>query len=254
MTLAFVAECLEKGIVTENELGGRVAFSDGASIKDLIGKTVTSEGIGKHLAQGSWRLAQKFGPKSLECLYAVKGMEIAGHSARGMREMSLSYSVSTRGGSHHDARPLYPATHPDPGFANVPEYVIKSNYFTAVGDSLAVCRFIAEGMLEPPAISQSMAEMVNLVTGWNLSVADLELIGERIYNLERLINVERGVSRKDDTLPFRVMNEPIPDGPSQGRYCPPDQLNAMLDTYYDLRGWTQDGIPTQAKLKELDLI
>jgi aldehyde:ferredoxin oxidoreductase len=68
-----------------------------------------------------------------------------------------------------------------------------------------------------------------------------------------MINVARGVSRKDDILPFRVMNEPIPDGPSEGRYCPKDKLDAMLDKYYALRGWSEDGIPTNAKLTELGL-
>ncbi len=62
-----------------------------------------------------------------------------------------------------------------------------------------------------------------------------------------------GVSRKDDVLPYRVMSEPIPDGPSRGRYCPADKLDAMLDTYYELRGWSRDGIPTAAKLEELGL-
>ena len=123
-----------------------------------------------------------------------------------------------------------------------------------MGDSLTVCRFIAEGMLEPPSISGSMATVVNLVTGWDVDVPELEQIGERVYNLERLINVRRGVSRKDDILPYRVMNVPIPDGPSQGRYCPKNELDTMLDRYYELRGWTRDGVPSDAKLKELGLV
>ncbi len=253
VTLAFVAECIENGIVSEGELGGNVSFSDGRSMIDLISKTVAKEGIGEYLAMGSWQLSKRFGKDSHKYLHAVKGMEIAGHSPRGMREMSLGYSISTRGGSHHDTRPFYPATHPDRGFDEIPEYVVKSNYFTSVGDSLAVCRFIAEGMLEPPSISSSMATMVNLVTGWDVDVSELEQMGERVYNLERLINVRRGVSRKDDILPYRVMNEPIPDGPSKGRYCPKNELDTMLDRYYELRGWTRDGVPSDAKLKELGL-
>ena len=254
VTLAFVAECMERGITTEEELGGTVCFSDGKSMVDLIRKTVSKEGIGKYLSKGSLQLSKLFGKDSHKYLYQVKGMEIAGHSARGIREMSLGYSVSTRGGSHHDTRPFYPGTHPDPGFDKVPEYVVKSNYFTAVGDSLTICRFIAEGMLDPPSISGSMATMVNCVTDWDIDIAGLEEIGERIYNIERLINTRRGVSRKDDVLPYRVMNEPIPDGPSEGRYCPRDTLDTMLDRYYKLRGWTEEGIPADDKLKELGLM
>ena len=253
VTLAFVAECMERGITTEEELGGKVSFCDGKSLQDLIRETVSKEGIGKYLAMGSLQLSKLFGKDSYKYLHAVKGMEMAGHSARGLREMSLGYAVSTRGGSHHDTRPFYPGTHPDHGFDKVPEYVVKSNYFTAVGDSLVICRFIAEGMLDPTSISDSMATMLNYVTGWDLDVAGLKEIGERIYTLERLINTRRGVSRKDDVLPYRVMNEPIPDGPSKGRYCPREMLDTMLDRYYKLRGWTEDGIPTDDKLKELGL-
>jgi aldehyde:ferredoxin oxidoreductase len=167
--------------------------------------------------------------------------------------MSLGYAVSTRGGSHHDTRPFYAGTHPDPGFETRPEYVQKNNYFTALGDSLSICRFIAEGMLEPPRVSGSMVKAVNFVTGWGIDVEGLERIGERIYTLERLINCRRGVRRKDDVLPWRVMHEPIPDGPCQGRYCPPEELERMLDRYYALRGWSPDGVPTPEKLSELGL-
>ena len=82
----------------------------------------------------------------------------------------------------------------------------------------------------------------------------MERIGERIYNLERLINVERGVARREtDTLSHRVMHEPIPDGPSEGMYCPPEELSAMLDEYYAFRGWDDDGVPTPERLDALDM-
>ncbi len=253
VTLAFAAECMDKGIITERELGGRVAFSDGKSYGDLIQKTAERQGIGQLLAMGSARLAKMFGEESHPYLYAVKGLEIAGHSARGLRNMSLSYAVSTRGGSHHDGRPNYLAVDPDPGFGPQPQIIFRNNAFTAVGDSLVLCRFIAERGIGTP-LNDDMVRLVNGITGWTLSLKDLEKIGERIYNLERLINVRRGAGRKDDVLPSRVMTEPVPDGPVKGRYCLPKDLDAMLDTYYELRGWTRDGIPTEGKLKELGLM
>jgi len=253
VTLAFVAECMDKGIIKEQDLGGRVTFSNGESFTELIRRTASRQGIGKLLAMGSVRLARIFGEDACKYLYAVKGMEIAGHSARGLRNMSLSYAVSTRGGSHHDGRPNYLAVDPDPGFAPQPQIIFKNNAFTAVGDSLVLCRFIAERGIGTP-LNEDMVRLVNAVTGWSLNLQELEKIGERIFNLERLINVRRGVSRRDDTLPFRVMSEPIPDGPVNGRFCLPKDLSAMLDTYYELRGWTQEGIPTDGKLKELGLM
>ncbi len=253
VTLAFVAECLDKGIIKEQDLVGRVVFSNGESFTELIRKTASRQGIGHLLAMGSARMAKVVRGDAHRCLYEVKGLEIAGHSARGLRNMSLSYAVSTRGGSHHDGQPNYLAVDPDPGFAAQPQFIFRNNAFTAVGDSLVLCRFIAARGFGTP-LNEDMAKLVNGVTGWKLNLKDLERIGERIYNLERLINVRRGVSRKDDTLPLRAMSEPIPDGPLKGRFCPPKDLDAMLDTYYELRGWTPEGIPTDGKLKELGLM
>ncbi|MBN1225364.1 MAG: aldehyde ferredoxin oxidoreductase family protein [Deltaproteobacteria bacterium] len=254
VTMAFVAECIEKGIVSESELGGHVGFSDGKGMVELIKLTARQEGIGKFLSLGSVRLSEIFGNDSYKYLHAVKGLEIAGHSPRGIREMSLGYAVATRGGSHHDTRPFYPGTHPDPGFSTRPEYVVKSNHFTSVGDSLIICRFIEEGILGPAEIGKDMVRAVNLVTGWDMEIEDLAKCGERIYNLERMINCRRGVTRRDDLLPWRVMHEPIPEGPSEGRFCPPEELSKMLDRYYELRGWDSDGVPTSEKLSELGLL
>jgi aldehyde:ferredoxin oxidoreductase len=252
VTLSFVAECMEKGIVTEKELGGKVDFADGDGMVELIKKTGKREGIGDLLALGSAKLADKFGKDSYKYLYAVKGLEIAGHSARALRMMSLSYPTSTRGGSHHDGRPKYVLPEVDSGFDVQPEYIEKSQYFTCVGDSLVLCRFVAERIIGS-RLNEVGVDLVNMVTGWNIDLAELEKFGERIYNLERFINVRRGISRKDDVLPYRVMNEPIPDGPSKGRYCPRETLDKMLDEYYDRRGWSRDGIPTEEKLRELGL-
>jgi aldehyde:ferredoxin oxidoreductase len=108
-------------------------------------------------------------------------------------------------------------------------------------------------MMEPSVVGENMVKILNCVTGWNIEIDDLRKIGERIYNLERLINVKRGLSRKDDVLPYRVMNEPIPDGPAKGRHVPQEELDRMLDRYYELRGWSTKGIPTDAKLEELGL-
>jgi aldehyde:ferredoxin oxidoreductase len=252
VTLAFVAECLDKDVVSPQDLKGEVKFGDGESIPKLIKKAAYREGIGEYLAMGSCRLAEKFGKNAHEYLYAVKGLEIAGHSSRGLREMSLSYATSTRGGSHHDGRPSYATAEPDPGFDGQPKYIFKSQSFTAVGDSLVMCRFTTERGLGT-MIGEDMVKVVKCATGWNIDVEELERIGERIYNIERLINVARGVCRKNDTLPYRTMNEPIPSGPAKGRYCLQKDLDAMLDRYYELRGWSKEGIPTKARLVELGL-
>ncbi|MFO8089361.1 MAG: aldehyde ferredoxin oxidoreductase family protein [Desulfatiglandaceae bacterium] len=252
VTMAFVAECVEKGVAGVGELGGAVHFGCGDALPGLIEATALRKGVGVHLGKGSTRLAAAFGGDAYKYLYSVKGLEIAGHSARGLRGMSLAYPTSTRGGSHHDGRPKYDLNGEDPGFDGQPEYVVKNQYFTAVGDSLIVCRFIAERGIGTP-LNEHMAVIAKAGTGFDISLGELEKIGERIYNLERMINVKRGVSRKDDALPYRVVHEPIPDGPAAGRFCPPEELDRMLDRFYSLRGWSKDGIPEEWKLRELGL-
>jgi aldehyde:ferredoxin oxidoreductase len=122
-----------------------------------------------------------------------------------------------------------------------------------VDDSLVLCRFTSErgfGLY----LEELYARMVRAVTGFDVTVEELELIGERVVNLERLFNVREGVRRKDDVLPWRVMHEPIPDGPSAGMRCPPEELGRMLDRYYDLRGWDADGVPTPERLGALGVV
>ncbi len=252
VTLSFVAECLERGAVVEKDLGEVVRFGQGDELSRLVEMTAFRDGIGAHLAEGSVRLSAAFGGDAYKYLYAVKGMEIPGHSARGLRSMSLAYPTSTRGGSHHDGRPKYDLTGEDPGFDGQPEYVARSQCFTAVGDSLVVCRFIVERGIGTP-LNEHMAALVSAATGFEMTLEELERAGERIYNLERLINVSRGAGRKDDVLPYRVMHEPIPDGPAKGRFCPPEELDRMLDRYYELRGWSRDGVPEDWKIHELGL-
>jgi len=95
--------------------------------------------------------------------------------------------------------------------------------------------------------------LVEAVTGMNIGEAELMVIGERIMNIARAFNVREGFSRKDDTLPYRVTWEPIPEGVSKGLHIPPWELDRMLDEYYQARGWSRDGIPTKVKLVALDL-
>jgi aldehyde:ferredoxin oxidoreductase len=102
-------------------------------------------------------------------------------------------------------------------------------------------------------LNEYYPRMINAVTGWNLSLQDVERIGERVWNLERAFNVREGIGHDQDVLPYRVMYEPVPEGMHKGMHCPPEELQAMLEQYYDLRGWTPGGIPTQEKLESLGL-
>lgn len=255
VTLAFAMECFEKGFLCQDDTGGiALRFGDIEVIPRLIKDTALRQGFGKSLSEGSERMAAQLDPKTAEFLYTVRQWEIPGHSARVLKGMSIGYATGTRGGSHHDTRPTlqYSNEQDNVDPEGQPEYAIRTQNFTALGDSLTQCRFVSErgfGM----TIGETYAEMINAVTGWNLTTEDAEQIGERICNLERAFNVREGVSRKDDRLPYRVMAEPVPDGPHAGMHCSREELEQMLDVYYRLRGWTNQGIPTQEKLHELRL-
>jgi aldehyde:ferredoxin oxidoreductase len=254
ITLAFVAEALERGWLDQKDVGVPFGWGDWRGMLKLVEMTGRREGFGARLAEGAWRLAASVHPEGQNLVYAVKGLELPAHSARALKGLSIGYATATRGGSHHDTRPTpqYAQGFDRRGTADKPAFAMKSQHFTAVGDSLVMCRFTSErgfGLF----VGEPYAEMVRAVTGFDMTVDELERVGERIVNLERLFNVREGVRRADDRLPWKVMHEPIPDGPSAGMFCPPDELAAMLDAYYDLRGWDADGVPTAARRAALGL-
>jgi aldehyde:ferredoxin oxidoreductase len=254
VTLSFVAEALERGWLSREEIGVPFGWGDWRGMLRLVEMTAAREGFGDRLAEGGWRLAESVHPEATKAVYAVKRLELPAHSARALKGMSIGYATATRGGSHHDTRPTpqYAPGFDRRGTDGKPEFAIRSQHFTAVDDSLVLCRFTSErgfGLY----IEEPYARMVSAVTGWDMSVEELERVGERVINIERLFNVREGAKRKDDVLPWRVMHEPIPDGPSAGMHCPPAELSMMLDRYYDLRGWDADGVPTAVRLSALGL-
>ena len=255
VTIAFVLECSEKGLLTEKEIGVSVGWGNPQAVHRLIEMTARREGFGDALADGSARLAARLGPDARKLLHVVKGLEMPAHSARALKGMSIGYATGTRGGSHHDARPT-PQYSPDFDRRNAEgkaAWAVRSQNFTAVDDSLVLCRFTSERGGYGMYLNENYVRMINAATGWHLDLEELVQIGERICTLERALNCREGISRKDDTLPWRVQHEPIPDGPSKGMHCAPEELNRMLDEYYEIRGWSPDGIPTPERLRALGL-
>jgi len=217
VTLAFVAEALERGWLDARELGVPFGWGDWRGMLALVERTATRDGFGDRLAEGAWRLAREVHPEGQNAVYAVKGLELPAHSARALKGLSIGYATATRGGSHHDTRPTpqYAQGFDRRGTKDKPAFAARSQHFTAVGDSLVMCRFTSErgfGLF----VDEPYAEMVRAVTGFHMTAEELERVGERIVNLERLFNVREGVRRADDRLPWKVMHEPIPDGPSAG--------------------------------------
>src|SRR5262249_12849322 len=146
VTLAFVCEALERGWLTPSEVGLPFGWGDWRGMLRLVEMTAMREGFGDRLAEGAWRLASSVRPEATNLVYAVKRLELPAHSARALKGLSIGYATATRGGSHHDTRPTpqYAPTFDRRGTKDKPAFAIRSQHFTAVGDSLVMCRFTSE--------------------------------------------------------------------------------------------------------------
>lgn len=284
-TIGFAMELSEKGL-WDNGL----KFSDISTLEDLVKKTSTREGIGAELAEGTKRLAEKYGGS--EYAINVKGLETAAYEPRAAQGMGLGYATSNRGGCHLNG-----------GYMVVLEglglningkttrgkaaFTIMFQDMMEAVSSAGICLFTTYAILPGFLISKpnsriakivngilpsmggivsvakrnikllhfNMASilpypyMIRLVTGYKMTIGSFIEFGERGYNLERVINIRQGLQGSNDTLPKRLLRE-------LQRSEDPDSivmLDEMLKKYYKIRGWDQNGVPTQKKLKKLKL-
>ncbi len=250
-TLAFAMECYEKGRLTKEDLDGiDLRFGNEEALMESIRKIAYREGFGNLLAEGVKALATKLGAE--DYAIQIKGLEPSGFDLRGLKGAALAYAVSNRGGCHLRGRVefiellgLVDRFKTESKARLVKE---REDLFTLL-DSLIVCKFA-----EPVFHMSLVAEAYSLVTGEDLTEKELLQAGERTVNLERLFISREGLSRKDDTLPKRIMSEPITKGPSKGQKITSKELRRMLDQYYATRGWGKHtGRPTEEKLVELNL-
>ena len=220
---------------------------------DLLLKTVEDvayrRGLGEHLAEGSKRLSARYGMP--ETSMQVKGLEFPAYDPRGMQGQGLLYATSNRGACHLRGNMLGPELlgapkmldrHAPSGKSGI---LIVMQHTNAVIDSIGMCKFVNFAIGD-----DFFARLMTAITGVEYEVQDLQIIGERIWNLERLYNLRAGFTRDDDNLPPRFLNEPLEEGGSAGHVV---QLDEMLTEYYRFRGWTQAGIPSPKKLAALGL-
>jgi aldehyde:ferredoxin oxidoreductase len=263
-TVAFAMECFEKGIITKDQTDGlEITFGDGELVVALVEKIAKREGIGDLLAKGTKAASEKLGQGSEKFAMHVKGLELPAYDSRAAKITGLGYVTANRGGDHmtgYIQGPTYmdipflivdDSSIRDPFQANPEEahvLVDMENALTVL-DAFGGCKFM--GMLLP---ADELLDLYVKATGWSITVEDFRKAGERIYNLTRAVSVREGASREDDVLPERLMAQPIPGGPAEGMVNDREMLELMKDAYYDFRGWDPaTGIPTQEKLRELDL-
>ena len=256
VTVGFVMDCHEQGILTHADLGGIDAhFGNAEALLQLLEKMGKREGIGDVLADGVKAASEKIGKGSDKLAQQIKGLEVTGYDLRCLKTAALASAVSFRGADQNrsnayaiDLKGKVNRLKAEKGRGKLVKD-LEDTY--ALLDSLMICKN-ARGTLYKE--TEDMAKIYNLVTGYNVAPAELVLAGERINTLARLINIREGKGRKDDTLPWKVMNEPIPDdGPVKGAVVTQDELDLLLDDYYESRGWTLEGVPPSTKLQQLGM-
>jgi aldehyde:ferredoxin oxidoreductase len=254
--VGFAMDCYEKGILTEKDMDGIDAkFGNHEALVKLLEKMGKREGIGDILAEGVKVAAEKIGNGAEKLALHIKGVEVTGYDLRCLKTAALGFAVSFRGADHNrhgayafDVKGKVNRLKAEKGRGKLVKDM--EDMYTLI-DSFIVCKF-SRGTYYKEL--EDMTKLYNLVTGAEMTTQEMKMAGERINNLARVFNVREGLGRKDDGLPWKVMNQPITDeGPSKGAYVTQEELDLLLDDYYEARGWTREGVPTVAKLKELGM-
>jgi len=257
MTIACAMEMYEEGIIPEGDIGQPLNFGDADGMIALLKKMAMREGFGDKLAEGSYALAESYGHP--EYSISAKKLEFPGYDPRGAKGMGLLYATSNIGASHMAGDLAYAEVFGTPAkidpltIENKPELIMRyEDAFTLI-DAAGLCVFLAvryvfddDVMLWPTRLT----ELMNLTTGANYTPKTIMQAAERVYNLERMFLLEAGITKVDDTLPPRMLEEPLTEGPAAGHIV---ELDEMLPLFYKARGWDENGVPSQEKLQELGL-
>ena len=254
-TIAWAMECFERGILTTEDTDGiDLRFGGGDELLECVRLIAERRGIGDLLAEGSRGAAQLIGQGTNAWAMQVKGLEMPGYEPRSLKTMALGLAVSTRGACHNRSSAYEADFSARVDRLKVDEMrgriTAEGEDFSAVLDSLIWCKFLRKAFDD---LYEESAEIYRHITGWDMTAEELRLAGERINNLKKQFNIREGWSRDDDTLPPRVFDEVLPTGVVEGVGLSRQDLDMMVQSYYQARGWCDDGTIPAAKLKELGL-
>ncbi len=249
-TLAAAMELFEMGVITTKDTDGmELKFGSAEALVWAVEKMTTGEGFGKELGLGSKRLCEKYGHPDLSM--TVKGQEFPAYDPRGIQGMGLAYATSNRGACHLRgytvaSEVLGIPEKTDPLATEGKAGLVKAfQDATAAVDSSGLCLFTTFAWS-----LEDIAPQVDAACDGDWSAERMEEIGERIWNMERDFNINAGITGADDTLPKRLLKDAARTGPAKGRV---NDLDKMLPEYYEQRGWSLDGIPTDATRQRLGL-
>jgi aldehyde:ferredoxin oxidoreductase len=256
-TIACAMELVDRGYLSEDQVGHTLKWGDAEALVELTRMTGNREGFGDLLAEGSYRLADRYGHPELAPV--SKKQEFPGYEPRGSQAMGLAYATSPIGGSHMRGDPAYFELFGVPKPMDPHQWEGKAKVtkayqdLSAIIDSAGLCIFFAVRNLAAKDLGVApvgILEYLNAATGADYTLKELMEAGQRIINAERMFLARAGFTRKDDSLPKRLTEEPAPTGAAKGMVC---HLEEMLEEYYQVQGWTEDGIPGDEVLGRLGL-
>jgi aldehyde:ferredoxin oxidoreductase len=270
-TVAFAMDCFERGLLSTADTGGLdLGFGNAAAMVRLVEQIARREGLGDLLAEGSVRAAERIGQGAEDLTVTVKGYDLPAHMPEVKRSLGLIFAVNPYGADHqaseHD--PAYEGDYetyrermasldllePQPEYSLAPEkvrFALYTQLFYSLLDSINVCQFVYGPSWHLYGPNQ-LVDMARAVTGWDVSLWELMKVGERRLNMMRAFNTREGFTRAHDVLPAKVA-QPKVGGLSDGFRFEAGELEAAKDLYYAMCGWDSEGIPTRAKLEELNL-
>jgi len=255
VTIGWAMECFEKGILTKKDTDGLdLTFGNSEAQLEAIERIPNQKGnLGKLLALGTKAASEQIGKGSEKWAMHNKGLEYPGYDLRGLKMSALAFNTSTRGGCH-----LRNSSYDFDLKGKVDRFEAKEEYGKlvmdrddqwSIVDSLMLCKF-SRGVMDT---YEKYAKLYNLVTGFDMTVEEMRLAGERIWNLEKAFNVREGWTERDDYPAPRIMEDPITGGVAKGYLVTEEEFRMMHKAYFKERGWSSEGIPTKAKLLELGL-
>ena len=243
-TIAFAMECVQRNLLHEPWL----QFGNGQSLLRALDSIISGEGIGQQLAEGSRRMAHQIGQGSIAFAPQVKGLELPGYDPRGLQTMALGFAVGTRGADHNrsgayevdfseavDRKNVGPESAP---------LAIETEDKAALMDSLILCKFLRGVFTD---FFTESAEILRLVTGWNVTAAELRETARRIVTTKKRFNILAGWTPAEDTLPSRMLQKSASD--DLRGHLSIERLNDLISAYNQGRGWSPEGWLSQADMQ-----
>jgi aldehyde:ferredoxin oxidoreductase len=271
VTLSYAIETFERGIFTPADLicdgfpqGFELGFGKSAEIIQLLTMIRDRQGLGDLLAEGTKRASATIdsqrGTQTQRWAMHIKGLELPGYDARGLKTFALGLAAGVRGGCHNRSAAYDPDISGEVDRFKVDDtrgvLAKDTEEYAAVYDTLPMCKFIRRcfsGKADRSGSWPAIVQLINATTGWKFTEADIDRIGERAHTIKKAFNIREGWTRADDHLPYRWHHEAMKEGSSKGSVVTEEELEYLKDLYYHAKGWTKEGLIPKQKLIELGM-